>query len=195
MPLIDHFGILAPFYDRVIHVREPKELIQLGNLPVEGRLLDAGGGTGRVSQTLNEYVSSVVIADLSLKMLREANGKEHLSTVCSHAELLPFPDESFERIIMVDALHHVCDYKKTVRELWRLLKPGGRIIIEEPDIRTIPVKFIAIAEKLALMRSQFVSPPDIKLLFGGYKNSRSFIKNNKAISWVVVEKIEKHKGN
>jgi demethylmenaquinone methyltransferase/2-methoxy-6-polyprenyl-1,4-benzoquinol methylase len=190
MPIIDHFGILAPFYDRVIQIREPEELIRLGRFPVEGRLLDAGGGTGRVSKALKDYVSSVVVADLSFDMLRQANGKGCLSTVCSHTESLPFPDESFERIIMIDALHHVCDHKITVQELWRLLKPGGRMIIEEPDIRTIPVKFIALAEKMALMRSHFVSPPEIKSLFSNYKNSKSNIENNRAISWVIVDKVE-----
>ena len=47
---------------------------------------------------------------------------------------------------MVDALHHVADQEATIRELWRLLKPGGRIIIEEPDIRRFEVKLLALIE-------------------------------------------------
>ena len=59
---------------------------------------------------------------------------------------------------MVDALHHVIHQGQTAREMYRVLKPGGRIVIEEPDIRKFGVKLIAVAEKLLLMRSHFLSP-------------------------------------
>ena len=59
---------------------------------------------------------------------------------------------------MVDALHHVINHGQTAREMYRVLKPGGRIVIEEPDIRSFYVKLIAVAEKLLLMRSHFLSP-------------------------------------
>ncbi len=57
---------------------------------------------------------------------------------------------------MVNALHHVCNQQETVNELWRTLQPGGRIVIEEPDVRTFAVKLFALGEKLALMRSHFL---------------------------------------
>ena len=71
--------------------------------------------------------------------------------------LTVFKDKSFDRVIMVDALHHVKDYRITIHELWRVLMPGGRIVIEEPDIQTFPVKLMALVEKIALMRSHFIS--------------------------------------
>src|SRR3970040_1698460 len=130
----------------------------LAALPVSGALLDAGGGTGRVAQFMSGKANPIVVADLSCKMLSEARQKDGLRPVCSHTEKLPFPDETFARIIMVDALHHVCDQRGTVGELWRTLQPGGRLVIEEPDLRLFGVKLLAIAEKLALMRSHFLSP-------------------------------------
>jgi ubiquinone/menaquinone biosynthesis C-methylase UbiE len=165
MPLLDHFGLLAPVYERFIQLREPDTICQRLKLPVEGMMLDAGGGTGRVSAALTGLVGKIVVADLSTGMLRQAQQKDSLLAVNSHTETLPFFDRCFERILMVDALHHVCDHQKTADELWRVLKPGGRILIEEPDVRTFAIKLVALAEKLALMRSHFLSPAKIEALF------------------------------
>ena len=48
-----------------------------------------------------------------------------------------------------------------------MLRPGGRLVIEEPDLRHLAVKFVAVAEKVALMQSHFYSPPDLANLFAG----------------------------
>ena len=45
--------------------------------------------------------------------------------------------ESFERVIMVDALHHVYNHARAAAELWRFVKPGGRIVIEEENRQVI----------------------------------------------------------
>ncbi len=185
--MFDHFGFLAPVYDRLIHSKDPASMVRRAKLPVEGMLLDAGGGTGRIAHSLNGYASMIVVADLSHAMLQQAAAKNGLQTVCSHSERLPFPNGAFERIIMVDALHHVCDYLETAKELWRLLKPGGRLVIEEPDIRTLTVKAVALAEKLALMRSHFVSPPRIQALFN-YPNAQTRIEREGYNAWVIVDK-------
>ena len=47
-PLFDHFGLLASFYDRVIHPSHPTYLLELLALEPGQQLLDVGGGTGRV---------------------------------------------------------------------------------------------------------------------------------------------------
>jgi ubiquinone/menaquinone biosynthesis C-methylase UbiE len=188
MPLINHFDILAPFYDRVFRPPEPKKLIELANLPVEGRLLDAGGGTGRVSQALKDRVSEAVVVDLSSGMLRQAVYKNDLSTIRSQTELLPFLDQSFDRVIMVDALHHVYDQRQSIRELWRVLKPGGRIVIEEPDVGLMLVKIVALMEKVALMRSHFLSPARIEALFS-FGNARTHTEREGTTAWIVAEKL------
>jgi len=187
MPLFDHFDFLAPLYERFIPPKDPQEIWALLNLPVSGALLDAGGGTGRVAQFMIGKANLVVVVDLSRKMLAEASQKDSLRPVCSLTESLPFPDEFFERIIMVDALHHVCSQQKTVNELWRVLQPGGRIVIEEPDIHAFPVKMIALAEKLALMRSHFLSPQRITNLFDSL-DARVRVETANFNAWVIAEK-------
>lgn len=182
MPL-DHFDVIAPIYARVTYSSLDK-MRELAGLPINGRLLDLGGGTGRVSSALLKDVDEVVIADVSMGMLRQTD-RSALKPVCSYSEILPFADNFFDRVIMVDALHHVIDQQASTNEMLRVLKPGGRIIIEEPDINTFAVKLIALAEKLLLMRSHFLSPLQIASLFPvGSTN----IEAKDSSAWVVISK-------
>ena len=157
-----HFDILSSIYDRAIGQPDGERLRQLLNLPATGYLLDAGGGTGRVASFMCESIDHVVICDLSRPMLQQSRIKSGLLAVQSHTEKLPFPDESFERVLVVDALHHFCDQREALRELLRVLKRGGRLVIEEPDINRFAVKLVALAEKLALMGSHFYAPVKIR---------------------------------
>lgn len=184
MPL-DHFDIIAPIYSRVTYSALDK-MRELAGLPVKGRLLDIGGGTGRVAGALLKDVDEVVIADLSMGMLRQTH-RPTLKPVCSHSESLPFADGFFERVIMVDALHHVIDQPASAKEMLRVLKPGGRIIIEEPDINYFGVKLIALAEKLLLMRSHFLSPRQISELFPADSLKVDIHLEDSSV-WVVVVK-------
>lgn len=186
MPLFDHFNILAPFYEKVIPTGEPERLRELLEAPA-GQLLDAGGGTGRVSQYLRSQSGPVVVADLSRKMLLETCRKDGLTAVRAPAERLPFDDETFSRIIMVDALHHVRSQAHTAAELWRVLRPGGRIVIQEPDVRRWAVKAMAVLEKLALMRSRFMSPARIVGLFSRFPAEIRLVPEGFE-AYVVVEK-------
>jgi ubiquinone/menaquinone biosynthesis C-methylase UbiE len=187
MTHFNHFDFLAPVYDRYIKPSDPSRLRSLLELPVSGTLLDAGGGTGRVSHQFKDISNRIVIADSSLGMLAQAVKKGNINSVCSKSEELPFENKSFDRIIMVDALHHVNDFNTTASELWRIVKPGGRIVIEEPDIQTFPVKIMAIIEKLALMRSHFISAQIIRDSFS-YPNADVHIERENTTAWIVIDK-------
>jgi demethylmenaquinone methyltransferase/2-methoxy-6-polyprenyl-1,4-benzoquinol methylase len=183
----DHFSALAPIYDRLIGTNPSKILIEIADLPTHGALLDVGGGTGRIAYVLQSHIDITVVADISFGMLQQAVRKDQLQTACAPSEYLPFHNQSFDRIVMVDALHHVYDASETCKELWRVLKPGGKIIIEEPDIRTIPVMLVALVEKLALMRSRFISPPTIGSYFN-YPDAEVEIHQKGYTSWISITK-------
>ena len=89
--MLDHFGFIAPYYERVFGPPDPARLLSLLRLPAAGRLLDAGGGTGRVSSQLIPYVDELVVSDVSEKMLLQASQKGHCQPTAAHVELLPFP--------------------------------------------------------------------------------------------------------
>jgi len=182
----DHFDFIAPVFSRVGYSSLEMMLAQ-ADLPISGRVLDIGGGTGRVATAIREHAGEVIVADSSLGMLRQAD-RTRLGLACSNSERLPFPNETFERIIMVDALHHVIHQGQTAREMYRVLKPGGRIAIEEPDIRKFGVKLIAIGEKLLLMRSHFLSPSKIVDLFS-FDSVKASVHAAEGNAWVVIEKL------
>jgi ubiquinone/menaquinone biosynthesis C-methylase UbiE len=182
----DHFDLIAGFYDRGTQFTPSETLLGQLSLPTGGLLLDAGGGTGRVAAALLRSVGGAVVADLSRGMLRRAAGKG-LVTVHAPAECLPFPAGTFDRIVMMDALHHVFDQQQTGDELWRVLCPGGRLVIVEPDIQKFSVKMIALGEKLLLMRSHFLSGRKIASLFAKQGGQVSVIQDRSNIL-ILVEK-------
>ena len=188
MARFDHFDLLAPLYEAVIKPKEPEELWLHLDLPATGALLDAGGGTGRVAQHMTAKTDAVVIADLSCKMLAESRIKAGVFPVCTPSERLPFANGHFTRVIMVDALHHVIDQQGTIDELWRVLAPGGVMVIEEPDVRVFGVKLIALGEKLLLMRSHFLSPPRIAEMFH-YSEAQVRIERDGPIAFIIAKKI------
>ena len=184
------FNLIAPFYDRVIKPPELEEIRQLLNLPMDGWMLEAGGGTGRVSSALRPWVDKFVVCDLSRPMLQEAQTKESLLLVQTRSERLPFPDESFERILVVDALHHFSDQAGAIRDLLRILKPGGRLLVEEPDISHWQVKMIALFEKLALMNSHIHEATEISQMIQACGLPAQIKRNNGFSVWVMGDKQE-----
>jgi ubiquinone/menaquinone biosynthesis C-methylase UbiE len=188
MSAFDHFNFFGPIYDFIFGRSEDQAMVRLCEATREHGLLDVGGGTGRVTVLFKDIAKEIFIVDSSLGMLNEAQGKA-LRTLNAYSEELPIATAAFERVIMVDALHHVQDQEKTLKEIWRVLSPGGRAVIEEPDIHNFWVKLVALAEKVALMRSKFVAPESIIAMcqFEGLE-SYELIKE-KGIVWIILNKI------
>lgn len=162
-------------------------MIDLAEIEPQHTVLDVGGGTGRVAVKLVSIAKCTIIADSALMMIREAQ-KKGINAINANAEQLPFRDGAFDRIIMVDALHHVADQRQTLDELWRSLKPGGLLVIEEPDIRHWFVKLIALGEKILLMRSHFLSPNEIKAMSNFFDAESIDVRADKGIAWITIQK-------
>jgi len=185
--MLDHFDLIASIYDRLIGPPNTERLRQLLNLPTDGWLLDGGGGTGRVSSHLNGLAGHVVVSDLSHRMLKKAREKK-VRPVRAHVEHLPFTDEFFDRVLVVDALHHFCDQREAIEDLLRVLKPGGRLVIEEPDLNHKGVKMLALVEKMLLMRSHFYTPQKIREMIASCGCSAKIENDGRYTAWVVAVK-------
>ncbi len=184
---MDFFHWIAPLYDRIFRFSDPTQLLTLLEPDAEQRLLDVGGGTGRVAHSLTEYMGQVCVVDVSAGMLAQARDKG-LCACRGGAERLPFSDGALDRVLVVDAFHHFQDWPQAASELLRVLRPGGRIVIEEPDIRHSAVKFIALGERLLLMRSRFYAPDDLAQLFWAEGGRVRLYEGQGAVYWAVIER-------
>jgi demethylmenaquinone methyltransferase / 2-methoxy-6-polyprenyl-1,4-benzoquinol methylase len=90
------------------------------------RVLDVAAGTGSITRLLTDSGATVVSLDQSNQMLEQAVARG-ATGVRATAESLPFPDESFDRVTFGYLLRYVADVPAAMRELARVLRPGGRI--------------------------------------------------------------------
>jgi demethylmenaquinone methyltransferase/2-methoxy-6-polyprenyl-1,4-benzoquinol methylase len=81
------------------------------------------------------------------------------------AARLPLAAESVDTILVVDALHHFLRPQHMVREMLRVLKPGGRLLIEEQDINHFFIKLLRTAERIVGLHSHFLTCDEIRVLF------------------------------
>jgi demethylmenaquinone methyltransferase / 2-methoxy-6-polyprenyl-1,4-benzoquinol methylase len=99
------------------------------------RILDLAAGTGTSSAALARSGATVVAADFSEGMLdvgrRRQVGMPNIEFVFADAQALPFADREFDAVTMSFGLRNVQEPKKALAELFRVTKPGGRIVICE----------------------------------------------------------------
>ncbi len=157
-----HFDLLAPIYEILIPPVFPQEMLTLlGDLKGK-KILEVGGGTGRLAQYLLKYSDEVWIMDPSLPMLYKAKkANRELKLIHGYAEKQPFPDEFFDLIIAVDSLHHWDHHEKGIQEVYRVLKSRGIFFIGEIHPKDKAGHFIVQMEKTLLMRSRFFMPSEL----------------------------------
>lgn len=186
--MFDHFRFLARCYDRVMGQADADRLSRLLRLPCDGLLLDVGGGTARVSHPLRHAVRAVIVADYSHGMLRQARAKEDVLPLRVVAEEMPFTEAAVDRMLVVDALHHFRDQRRSVGEMLRVLRPGGRLLIIEPDIRRVAVKAVAFAETLALMKSRFYEAEAVCAMARSFGGTATIAERDRFSYFITVDK-------
>lgn len=183
----NHFDWIAPIYDTIIPNTNIEMLIQYGQFPVVGKVLDVGGGTGRIARELVKLQPDITLIDSSHGMLRVANHKSRVKLTQCEAERMPFSAESFERVLLVDTLHHVADASATLKECLRVLKSNGILLIQEPDIEQLGGKLIALLEKLLLMQSHLLTNATIKSTLAPFAKEISVYRGVHQF-WIVCQK-------
>jgi demethylmenaquinone methyltransferase/2-methoxy-6-polyprenyl-1,4-benzoquinol methylase len=112
-------------------IRWRKRVVELARLNSNSSLLDLGTGTGDLArEALAQFPKAKVIAaDFTFEMMRigKQNGSLDFST--ADALHLPFGNSSFDAVVSGFLMRNVIDLQKAIREQYRILKNGGRIII------------------------------------------------------------------
>jgi ubiquinone/menaquinone biosynthesis C-methylase UbiE len=113
--------------------------------PAEGDvLLDVGCGTGAAVRAAAEVVERAVGVDLSPKMLaaarRRAAGLPGVEFVEGDSENLPFADGEFSAVLCTASLHHYPHPEAAAREIARVLRPGGRVVIGDGTSDAVVMK-------------------------------------------------------
>jgi demethylmenaquinone methyltransferase/2-methoxy-6-polyprenyl-1,4-benzoquinol methylase len=121
-----------------------KEVIRRAGLPLKGgQLLDLGAGTGDLGfEALRQHSETISVeADFTFEMLRvgqqrmisqrsnQPTDQTSISWTASDALNLPFPTNSFDAVVSGFLMRNVIDLPLALSEQYRVLKPGGRIVI------------------------------------------------------------------
>lgn len=128
--------------------------------PAEGStIVEIGCGTGEDAARLAQACpgSKIIGTDLSEAMIAEATrrygGLPNLEFMQSSADRLPFDSESVDAIRVDRVLIHVPDPQAAIEEMLRILKPGGRLVISEPDMSGCWVSTEHAAASAAIARA------------------------------------------
>jgi demethylmenaquinone methyltransferase/2-methoxy-6-polyprenyl-1,4-benzoquinol methylase len=133
-----------------IHRLWKRQTIALANVKPGNKVLDLAGGTGDLAMKFAELVGRdglVILADINEAMLNEGRerleNKGYISQIRYsqvNAESLPFPDNYFDVITIAFGLRNVTDKDQALREMRRVLKPGGQAMILEFSHPSLMVK-------------------------------------------------------
>ena len=112
-------------------VRWREQVIHQARLEPEARLLDLGAGTGDLAREAiaQQPDSKVVAADFTLEMMRVGQLNGSLPWSAADALNLPFRDKTFDAVVSGFLMRNVGDLQLALKEQYRTLKPGGRIVI------------------------------------------------------------------
>ena len=106
-----------------------ERLVSVLDAGPDDAVLDVATGTGLVARAISErYGCRVVGLDRSADMLSAAAARDgHIPLIRARAESLPFPDDSFDHLTFTYLMRYVDDPCAVIRELARVVRPGGRI--------------------------------------------------------------------
>ncbi|MCW8827728.1 MAG: bifunctional demethylmenaquinone methyltransferase/2-methoxy-6-polyprenyl-1,4-benzoquinol methylase UbiE [Gammaproteobacteria bacterium] len=124
-----------------IHRLWKRYTIEMSGIRRGQRVLDIAGGTGDLAGKFSERVGpegQVVLADINDSMLKVGRSRlvdrgliGNIQYAQANAECLPFPDNHFDLITIAFGLRNVTEKEKALASMFRILKPGGRLLVLE----------------------------------------------------------------
>jgi demethylmenaquinone methyltransferase/2-methoxy-6-polyprenyl-1,4-benzoquinol methylase len=136
-----------------IHRAWKRDFVAGSGVKLGDRVLDLAGGTGDISALLSRVVGErgrVVLTDINEAMLEVGRRRledqgvvGNVSYALVNAETLPFGDGQFDAVTIAFGLRNVTDKDAALREMCRVLRPGGRAsVLEFSEVRAEPLKMV-----------------------------------------------------
>lgn len=102
------------------------------------KLLDVASGTGDLALEIQRTIPAceVTASDFCPEMLAHAKERGIVQTVVADALALPFPNASYDVVTVAFGLRNMADYPAALREMRRVLKPGGKLVILDFSLPT-----------------------------------------------------------
>ena len=171
---LSHFnGIVAHVYDFVLPKRKPVEFLQLLNAQKHDKILEIGAGTGRIAKHYGINVRDLTLLDPAENMLKRAMDLlPHAKPIVGYSEKMNFPSNTFDKIVCYDSLHHWQNQLKGLKEAYRVLKPGGIILVLEVDQNNFWGRKVQLFERILKMNSLMHKPANLQLMLEkiGFQN-------------------------
>jgi len=116
------------------------ELFQaiLDRIPQHARVIDVGCGNGRLAKLVRqERGAQVTCLDFSALVLGRL-AADGFDTIVSALPAIPAPDASFDVAVSTEVFEHLDDPRKTLRQMARVVRPGGMVIFSVPNDALLP---------------------------------------------------------
>lgn len=142
MSSLNYFNLIAKDWNsiRVGYFKDELRDIAINSVDLKNKVVaDLGAGTGFISLKVAEKADIVFSIDASKNMLRELNksaqalGLKNIYPITGDLENLPLFDNSVDVVFINMALHHVVNPNKAIKEMKRILKDGGKVIITDVE--------------------------------------------------------------
>lgn len=108
-----------------------RQRIEATGVTTHWRCLEVGAGAGSIAHWLSEVAGEVVAVDLDTRFLKQL--PSHIEVLQGDIQQLSLPPHSFDLIHARYVLIHILEFQAVLSKLLTLLKPGGWIVLEEPD--------------------------------------------------------------
>ena len=148
--IYDQYDLMNDFMSLGIHRLWKKDLLNMMNPSLNQKLIDVACGTGDIAKLFLNYVdkdSQITCVDPNKGMIRKGKEKlnkfKNLKWLTAPAESLPINENSFDFYTISFGLRNTKNLDKTLKEAYRVLKPGGRYLcLEFSKIQNSNLDFI-----------------------------------------------------
>ena len=166
-------------------------------IPAGAKVLDCGAGTGELSLAASDNADSVLCTDMSKNMLKQAQrkaralGADNIEFAARNIFALQDPNDTYDVVIAGNVLHLLTNPQGAVKEMYRVLKPGGKLLLPTFTNKNSARLLIGIYKKLGFDPAANYSPSEYKKMLGDCGLGRvrtKLIKGLVPCCYAVIEK-------